>query len=169
MILTESTIALPERIAALPDTSRVWVYKSNRELLAEEIRTIELVGQEFAKNWVAHGQSLAAAMEVMLNRFIIIAVDEEVHEVSGCSIDSSVAFIKGLEAKMDVQFMDRMVIWYEREGNIEPCRTAIFKKKIENGEVDGDTIVYNDLVSSIKELRHKFRVPAKESWHATLF
>lgn len=169
MLVAETKFEIPERIAALPDTSRVWVYKADRELRSEDVTIIREVGQEFAKNWVAHGQSLAAAMEVVLDRFIIIAVDEEVHDVSGCSIDSSVGFIKTLESKIDVQFMDRMVIWYESDGDIVKCRTAKFKQLIEEGVVNGDTIVYNDLVSSIKELRKKFRVPAKESWHATLF
>ena len=168
MLTSATTFKLPLKLADMPDTSRVWVYKADRVLEPNEVNTILQDGQVFTDSWQAHGQDLKAAVDVLLDRFVVIMVDEQVADVTGCSIDNSVHFIKALEQKVDVQLTDRMVIWYEEEGEIRKCRTAPFKEKACNGHVNGETIVYNDLVNNKADLVDKFRVPAKNSWLSSL-
>ena len=148
----------------MPNTSRVWVYKSNRVLNAEEVNTILQDGQTFSDGWRSHGEDLSAVVDILLDRFVIVMVDDRVTDVGGCSIDTSVHFIKMIEQKIDVLLTDRMIVWYEHDGEIQKCRTAPFREKACNGHVNGDTIVYNDLVNNKADLISNFRVPAKNSW-----
>jgi hypothetical protein len=47
--------------------------------------------QAFLENWAAHGTSLVSLIS-KYNRFIILAVDQDVQSATGCSIDASVEF-----------------------------------------------------------------------------
>lgn len=164
MLTNTTTFDLPSKLADMPDTSRVWVYKSNRVLTAEEVNTILQDGQTFADGWRSHGEDLSAAVDIILDRFVVIMVDDQVTDVGGCSIDTSVHFIKMIEQKVDVLLTDRMIIWYEHEGEIQKCRTAPFREKASNGHVNRDTIIYNDLVNNKADLLANFRIPMKDSW-----
>jgi hypothetical protein len=44
-----------------------------------------------------HGTSLESSYQLKYNRFIILAVNQDVQAATGCSIDSSVEFIQSLE------------------------------------------------------------------------
>jgi len=81
----------------LPDDSKVWIYQSNRKLTDNEVAEIEADIMVFLENWSAHGTSLEASFAVKYNRFIVLAVNQEVQAATGCSIDASVQFIQKLE------------------------------------------------------------------------
>src|SRR3546814_19240373 len=70
------------------DNSRVWIFQSNRELSPDEIKWAFPKLQGFISEWQAHGQALAAKVEIRYNRFIVVMVDETNSAASGCSIDS---------------------------------------------------------------------------------
>ena len=80
----------------LPEESRIWIYQSNRKFSETEIAEIEKDLVEFLTNWSAHGSSLEASYQIKYNRFIIIAINQDVHPATGCSIDASVSFIQKL-------------------------------------------------------------------------
>jgi hypothetical protein len=52
-------------------------------------------------------QRLESSYELKYNRFIIIAVNQDVQPATGCSIDSSVEFIQSLEQKYNVDLLDK--------------------------------------------------------------
>jgi len=83
----------------LPENSKIWIYQSNRKFSEAEMTEIENELKAFLENWTAHGTGLEASYLLKYNRFIIIAVNQEVQQATGCSIDSSVAFIQSLELK----------------------------------------------------------------------
>ena len=86
----------------LPDTSRVWVYQSNREFTTAELAKITEKLKSFVNSWKRHGEDLKASFRIAYNQFIILAVDESYNNVSGCSIDASVNSIKQLEAEFGI-------------------------------------------------------------------
>ena len=74
----------------LPDSSRVWVYQSNRAFTQEELVELKNELDQFGASWEAHGTKLNSAIEIYYNQFIVIFVDESGQEATGCSIDKSV-------------------------------------------------------------------------------
>ena len=93
-------------IKNIPPDSKVWVYQSNRKLTDSEVETISNSGLAFIEQWAAHGASLKASFDVLYNRFIILSVDEKQAMASGCSIDSSIRFIKEIEKLLNINFND---------------------------------------------------------------
>ena len=84
----------------IANTSRVWVYQSNRKLSDKEVVFIQQKLLAFCNDWKAHQTHLISSYKVLYNRFIILLVDEQQQNASGCSIDSSVKIIKEIESRI---------------------------------------------------------------------
>ena len=83
--------------------SKVWIYASNRELTQKDQETIASELEPFISEWAAHGKGLLGKSSILENRFVVLVVDESKAMASGCSIDTSVRFMKDLGAKMGAQ------------------------------------------------------------------
>jgi len=153
----------------LPEESRIWIYPSNRKFSDEEISEIEKELEYFINNWSAHGTALEASFTIKYSRFIIIAINQEVHQATGCSIDSSVAFIQSLEQKYNVDLLDKMNVSFKQGEFITYKPLLDFKKLAKDKSVSENTIVFNNLVNTIEEWKENWEVPASESWHSRFF
>ncbi|WP_353084591.1 ABC transporter ATPase [Flavobacterium sp.] len=154
---------------SLPEESRIWIYPSNRKFSDEEIAVIEKDLEDFINNWSAHGTALEASFTIKYSRFIIIAINQEVHQATGCSIDSSVAFIQSLEQKYNVDLLDKMNVSFKQGEFITYKPLLDFKKLAKDKSVSENTIVFNNLVNTIEEWKENWEVPASESWHSRFF
>lgn len=153
----------------MPDHSRVWIYQSNRKFSDEEVQEIDEVLSRFTEEWVAHATPLTASYEIKYNRFIILAVDQDIHPASGCSIDASVRVIQDIEQKYGVDLLDKMNVTY-KTGEFIAFKTVVeFKQMVKTKAVSAQTIVFNNLVNDLGEFREYWEVPAEESWHSRFF
>lgn len=153
----------------LSEESKIWIYQSNRKLSDEEFSEIEKDLQFFLENWSAHGTSLECGYELKYNRFIIIAVDQEIQAATGCSIDASVQFIQSLEAKYSVDLLDKMNVTFKNGEHIAHKSLIDFKKMAKDKAVTENTIVFNNLVNNIEEYNESWETIASESWHSRFF
>lgn len=153
----------------LSEESKVWIYQSNRKFSAEEVSEIDTVLKLFIDNWSAHGTSLEASFDIRYNRFIILAVNQDVQVATGCSIDASVQFIQNLEQKYQVDLLDKMNVTF-KQGEFITHKTLLeFKKLAKDKSVSENTIVFNNLVNSIEEMNESWEVAAVDSWHGRFF
>ena len=93
----------------LPDQSRVWVYQANRPLVSAEIEQISSFLVNEMNAWAAHGAPLNASFEIRFNQVVIVAVNEDVNQASGCSIDASTHWFKSLGEMLHIDFFDRQI------------------------------------------------------------
>jgi hypothetical protein len=153
----------------LPEDSKIWIYQSNRKFSDDEMADIEKDLVAFLENWAAHGTGLEASCLLKYNRFIVIAVNQEVQQATGCSIDASVAFIQGLEQKYQVELLDKMNVTFKNGEHIAHKSLIDFKRMAKEKAVTASTIVFNNLVNTIEEFNENWEVPAGESWHSRFF
>ena len=153
----------------LSANSRVWIYQSNREFSDYEAISIRGKINQFVQQWVAHSDKVKGFGDLYHNRFVVLFADEEQVGVSGCSIDSSVKFIKQLGQEYQVDFFDRFNIAYSVNEGVNSLPKMEFEAEISNGNVTPETLVFNNLVSSKAEFEKQWHVPMKESWHANVF
>ncbi|EID73039.1 hypothetical protein [Imtechella halotolerans] len=150
---------------SLPETARVWIYQSNRSFSAEELLEIETKLRAFVEEWTAHGIGLEASYQIRYNRFIVLALNQEVQAATGCSIDASVHFIQSLEQHYGVDLLDKMNVSY-KQGEFVAYKTLLeFKKMAKEKAVSKNTVVFNNLVINKYEYENAWEVPASESWH----
>ncbi|MGV3705630.1 MAG: ABC transporter ATPase [Arcticibacter sp.] len=151
------------------DQSRVWIYQSNRAFTAEEQHQIVKDLNAFAAGWEAHGAQLKAKGELRYGRFLILLVDEVQATASGCSIDRSAGFIRDIEKQYGVNMFDRFNMAYKKDGEVYSCTREEFEALVQAGEINADTVVFNNMVQTKGELDAKWEVSFKESWHARVF
>ena len=106
--------------------------------------------------------------------FIAIFVDERFAGASGCSIDKSVHFIGMLEKKYDISLMERTYVAYmqkaeDSEGEdiskIFTLPLSELKASYDDGNVNDETFVFDNLVKTKGEFLKRWVVPLGESWH----
>ena len=141
----------------LPDTSRVWLYVSDRPFDATESNYIQDALSDFTQNkWATHGTKLMASGSVLMNQLVVLAVDQDVMNASGCSIDSSVRLMKQLGTELKVDFFNRLFVLISKESEI---------KRVHFQELNqyADWKLLNPMVSSLEEVRNRFLIDVKES------
>ena len=149
----------------LPDSSRVWIYQSNRSFTDQELQEITAKLEDFITQWTAHGADLKASFEIKYKRFITLALDQQLNAATGCSIDGSVRFIQDLEQTYNVDLLDKMNVSY-KQGEFVAYKTLTdFRKMAKEKAVSKNTIVFNNLVTNKGEYLSDWEVPASDSWH----
>lgn len=149
---------------SLSDHARVWIYQSNRAFTAAETTEIAMLTDRFASQWSAHGHRLAAGGTVAYQQFIILAVDEQAYGASGCSIDSSVAFIRQLEQQYGLQLLDRTQVAFLINEKVTLLPLNAIKEAVTGGTVSSSTLVFNNLVENIGQWKNEWLVPAGQTW-----
>ncbi|WP_440122031.1 ABC transporter ATPase [Tenacibaculum sp. Ill] len=150
----------------LPQNSRVWVYQSDREFTQEEIEFISAKALLFIDNWTRHGDDLKGSFTIKYNQFLILGVDENFNNVSGCSIDASVRFIQELEKELELDLMDKMNVSFKDGDNINIVKLPEFQNFAKEQKITAETVVFNNMVNTKEDFEKKWEVPANESWHA---
>ncbi|MCF6167798.1 ABC transporter ATPase [Lutibacter sp.] len=153
----------------LPDTSKVWIYQSNREFSDNEIEIIKTKLDSFLENWQGHGDDLKASYQLKYNHFIILAVDEKFNEVSGCSIDASVNLIKQFEKEFKLDLTNKLNISFKVNNNINIVSLADFQHYAKQGKIDLNTVVFNNMAASKADFMNNWEVIAAKSWHKRFF
>ena len=153
----------------IPKESRVWIYQSNRKFSEKEITEISNKLKKFLENWNAHGSDLFCSFTIRYNRFIVIALNEKSNKATGCSIDSFVHFIQGLEQQYSVDLLDKMNVAFKQGEFISYKSLIEFKKLVKSNSVSKNTIVFNNLVTDVLDFNTNWEIPAYKSWHSRFF
>ncbi len=151
-------------IDQMPDTSRLWIYQSERELTEQEVAIIRQTSSQFIQDWTAHGNDLKASSEVLYNRFVIITLDENVSQASGCSIDASVNFIRALENELGVSLINNDKVAFMIGDDIQLLPVKGLKEKVAEKALLPSTKVFNNTVQNLGDFRGKWLVESGETW-----
>ena len=152
----------------MPDYARVWVYQADRNLSNAEVQYIQQTLDFQLNNWAAHGAALVGAATVLHERFVVVAVDENHNQVSGCSIDASTNWLKNLGAGMNLNFFDRSVAYLQSD-EIKTAEMLKIKTLVAEEIITPDTLIFNNLVSNMGEFKKTWNVSAGESWMKRYF
>jgi hypothetical protein len=146
------------------DKSRVWVYQSSRLFTLSEALDIESLLAQFAAEWRSHGADVKAYANLFFGQFIVLMADETQAGVSGCSTDSSVRFIKGIGEKFGVDFFNRTNLSFFVKYKIQQLPMSQLQYAVDNGFIGAETLYFNNLVQTKRELENEWIVPVKNSW-----
>ncbi len=147
----------------IPQNARIWVYQANRQLLDNEIVTIKNYLKPAVNQWAAHGASLLASATILHNRFVIIALDQDQNEASGCSIDASTHWFKELGEVLNVDFFDRSQAYFDGD-EIKTFSVFQSKKAVENELIYADTIIFNNIsLATLGDLSTKWQINAADA------
>ena len=148
----------------MPDDSRIWTYQSDRDLLESEIAIINDKASSFLNTWQAHGKDLECSYSIINKRFIVIAVNENVNPIGGCSIDYSLQLINDISESINLNLLNRLVVNYKKDNKISSVSLNDLRKKIKDGTFSSETIIFNTAISKKAELLDNFEIKIRSSW-----
>ncbi len=140
----------------MPDSSRLWVYAADRVFSAEEEAWINENIQQFLLGWNNHGKELTADGKVFENRFIVFTVNEAMVNASGCSIDSSVRFVKEIGTALKINFFDRLNLWVKSEDSFN-------RVHLSDLGANADANLFNPMIANLGEFRNAWLIPVADS------
>ena len=146
------------------DDSRVWVYQSSRLFTLSEALDIESLLAQFAAEWRSHGADVKAYANLFFGQFVVLMADETQAGVSGCSTDSSVRFIKSIGEKFGVDFFNRTNLSFFVKDKIQQLPMSQLQYAVDNGFIGAETLYFNNIVQTKRELENEWIVPVKNSW-----
>jgi hypothetical protein len=135
----------------LPDSSRVWIYQNQAPISKEVQGEIQQKLDAFVRQWAAHKVQLYGDSIILEDYFIILAVDENMTAASGCSIDSSVHFIKELAKEFDLKLFDRLNVLIEENGEKQIIHYSDLNKHT------GATF-FDPMITTLGDFRSKWKV-----------
>jgi hypothetical protein len=145
--------------------SKVWIYQSSRLFSLGEALELETKINDFCNEWQSHGDKVKAFGTLFFGQFILLMADDSV-SVSGCSTDSSVRFIKSIGENYKVDLFNRTNLAFLVKDKIQVLPLSQVKYAAENGFLTSDTLYFNNLVQTKKELENNWIIPVKDSWLA---
>jgi hypothetical protein len=156
----------------IPDDARVWVFAASRDLTPQEQETLLRQVSGFVDGWVAHGHPVVGAAELRHGRFLLLAADERATGVSGCSIDSMTRALRQVDAELGAGLLDTSarVFFRGEDGEVRSLSRPEFRELARAGGVDGGTVVFDNTVATVGDVRHgQWEKPLHSSWHAKAF
>ncbi len=155
---------------SLPKNSRIWIFPSSEEI---DFRTKIKIRErlvKFISDWTSHNKNIQASFELPYNRFIVIALNQNLQNASGCSIDSLMNLIQIFEKEFNLILLDRMnVLYRDKTKKIKYLTLKDFIVKVKSKSINSKTVVFNNLVINKEEYMKSWEVPALNSWHSRYF
>tara|TARA_Y100001935_G_scaffold250847_1_gene251669 strand:- start:513 stop:995 length:483 start_codon:yes stop_codon:yes gene_type:complete len=148
----------------IPDESRVWIYQSKDDFTESDFDIINKKSEIFVNNWMAHNKELQASYKIFNNRFLVIAVNEKFNPIGGCSIDYSLQLIKDISNSINKNLLDRLIVNYRMGSEIKSITLKDLKNNLKNGSISSETVIFNMIVSTKKELLNNFEIKLSSSW-----
>ncbi len=145
-------------------SSRVWIYQSSRVFSISEGFQIEEKLNEFVGFWNSHGSQVKGYGKLFFGQFVILMADETASGVSGCSTDSSVRFIREMENQFNVQLLNRQLLAFFINDKVQLLPLSQLTFGAANGNINPDTLYFNNTVATKSELENNWIIPIKNSW-----
>ena len=153
----------------LPDDARLWIFGARAPL--DDVDAPRLLGavDGFLKTWKAHGTPLTCARDFRDEYFLLVAVDERASNASGCSIDGLFHLLQQAEDGVGTSLVGGGTVYFrDKVGLVHALSRDDFGRLAAQGEVTGDTPVFDTTLTTVGDLRKRFERKAKDSWHADL-
>jgi hypothetical protein len=152
----------------LPPDARLWIFPASRSLSEDERRRVLAEADAFIQQWTAHGVPLSAGRDLRHDQFVLVAVDERAAGVSGCSVDALVRQMDRLGRELGVDLIDNAPVLYRDGETIKRVSRDQFAALASNGAVGLDTVVFDNTLTHVGDVR-RWEVRAADAWHARTF
>jgi hypothetical protein len=148
----------------IPKWCKLWVFPSSRKFYPQEISELKTSIETFLNEWSSNEEGFNCAFQLKYDRFIIISVDDSEKKLSLKAHDKLSAFILSLEAKYEILLLDKINVCYKQGEFVQYKDLKEFKKMMKNKGVSQKTIVFNNMITSKRELEEDWEINIMDSW-----
>jgi len=155
-------------LLSFPDNARIWIYAADREIQDDKVTAIHNRIVDFTREWSSHQQALKATGGLLHNYFVVFVVDDGHNKPGGCSIDSSVRFVKSLGEELNVDFFNRTVFYYLDNETVKVISKEDLPEALDEGRINESTLFFDTLVQTKVNFQKHWLKTLKKSWHSKL-
>ncbi|KAA9331272.1 hypothetical protein F0P96_13535 [Hymenobacter busanensis] len=149
----------------LPPEARIWIYQADRPLTEAELAAVEPALAQFAADWTSHGRTLHASAAFLHRQFLVIGLDEAAADASGCSIDASVRFVRGLEQQLGVHLLAKETLAFlGADGQVHLLDRRDLRQAVAEGRLQPDTLYFDNTVARRQQIGTAWPAPAATTW-----
>jgi len=151
---------------SFPENSKVWIFQASRPLTETDKTTIRKYADTFIENWESHGKILKSDYDILHDVFIVFFVDEEGDRMCGSSPGKLIRMIQEVEQELQIELMNRMNMAYLDNQSVKIIKMSDFPQLIKDGEINAETIVFDNTVSSKANFDTKWQLALRNSWQS---
>jgi hypothetical protein len=155
-------------LSAHSPQARLWFYNIPRELTPEEVLSFESLRAKFLTDWNTHGKANHGDVFLIENRLMMVVGWNDFESISGCSIDKSVALIRQLGAMFQLDLMDRMWVYFQKDGEWKQAKIHQFWAMRKANELTDDTLILDTTISTYSQMDELVK-NLGSSWHAQMW
>jgi hypothetical protein len=155
-------------LLSFPENARVWIYAGDKQVPEEITGDIYNKILAFTKEWSSHQQALKATGGLLHNYFVVFVVDDGYNKPGGCSIDSSVRFIRNLGTELNIDFFNRNIFYYLQDEKVKAIRREDLHQAIEDKQINDNTLFFDNLVQTKSQFQKEWLKEFKDSWQKKL-
>jgi len=156
---------LLRELIALENDSKVWIYQADRDFTYDELDQVRPEIFKFVDQWTSHHHRVSGYGNIFHRRFLGLFVDESSSKTSGCSIDSSVGFVKSVGQALNIDFFDRMCFTYLADDEVKSIKSSDINQSLQNKLITEETLFFDNLVKNKGDFLKSWLKPLKDSWH----
>ena len=173
-IMTEHQVEQDQFIGGrwsdMSENARVWVFTADRWMDDKDLEVLSHEMTSFTGDWKAHQVDLKAGWLCWKGRVLLVAVDEEIQEATGCSIDALTHCMQSVGMKMGIDWFNRMQVIHQMGSN-DWVQTPMheFWALRKAGRVQDSDFVINALAKTKGDWQTTGIQQFKDSWHASMW
>jgi hypothetical protein len=150
----------------LPADSRIWIFQAARSFTDAEEKIVSGALKAFCSEWSAHGNPLETSFLIKHNRFIILSVNENAADASGCSIDGSVRMLKELSQRLDNDLFDRTRVAFLDGEQVKLYPIKELPGLFNLGHLTAASMTFDHLVPDKASFDTKWETVVENTWLA---
>jgi len=148
----------------LPSYSRVWVFQSTKCITAQQKESLETMMSGFCEAWQSHGKELVAGFKIEWEHFLIVGVNENSKDASGCSIDKLFHLLSQWQTAQDLDFFDRKFVALVDQESLNFASIQEVKSIYKQGKIPDNQLIINTLTNTKALFESSFTQAISKSW-----
>lgn len=154
-------------IDSMSPESRVWIFLSTDQFTAPQQERFAMRTKQFLESWTAHKKELKASHDILFGHLLVVAVDEQINEASGCSIDKLFHFIREMDQLPGLDLLNRLKVAYQQpDQSLKVIKSGQVTGLLSEGVLRPDTPLVDMSIGTLGGLRNPF-IPLNQSWLKT--
>jgi hypothetical protein len=148
----------------IADDSKLWIFPSSRKFYPQELAGLNIKLEDFFNTWKNEGAPLTCSYRLIYDRFIVIAVDTTLINLTIEAHDQLSDFIQQLEQEFSILLMDKINVCYKQGEFVQYKDIKDFRQLIKNKGVSPKTTVFNNMITTKEELSYLWEINIMDSW-----
>ena len=146
----------------LPENSKLWIFQSSEKLDDAQINYILKSIKQFIDEWLSHNDKVYASSKIDYKQFLIIAATVPSSHPSGCSVDKLMKCIYKINNDLHINLLDRENAVFLKSASKNTFILPL--KNIQSESSIHDCLVFDNTISTKKQLNNSWIIPVKNSW-----